>query len=183
MTARRRTAVKVMGLLLAVVAVGVFFSRGADRPADPSLLPAAGAGRTPVEGFGETGFRIEGAGPAAQGSALRCALLAETAEQHGRGLMERRDLAGYDGMVFDFKQAYTGQFYMFNTPLPLSIAWFDTAGRFVSAADMEPCLGRTNCPLYGAAGPYRYALEVPQGGLPALGVGAGSRLVLTPACT
>ena len=176
---RRRAVVKVTGLLLILVAVGVFFSRGADRPADPSLLPVATSARTPVDGFGQTGFRIEGTRAAAE----RCALLAETSQQHGRGLMGRRDLAGYDGMVFDFKTEHTGQFYMLDTPLPLSIAWFDTGGRFVSATDMEPCIGQTTCALYAAAGPYRYALEVPQGGLPALGVGPGSRLALTPACT
>lgn len=184
MTPSRRRAVKVAGLLLAVVAVGLFFSRGADRPADPSLLPAAGSARTPVEGFGETGFRIEPSQPAAvQAAAQRCALLAQSSEQHGRGLMNRRDLSGYDGMVFDFQVDTTSRFFMKDTPLPLSIAWFDGAGRFVSSADMEPCLGQENCALYAAAGPYRYALEVPQGGLPALGVGPGSRLVLTPSCS
>jgi uncharacterized membrane protein (UPF0127 family) len=48
---------------------------------------------------------------------------------------------------------------------------------------MEPCIGQAACPLYSAAGPYRYALEVPKGGLAALGAVPGSRLVLTPACT
>jgi len=175
----RRRAVKLAAVVVALVGVGIFFSLGAGRPADPSLLPVGGAPRTPVEGFGQTGFRIEGAGAAA----LRCALLAETPQQQARGLMGQRDLSGYDGMIFDFNQDYNGQFYMLDTPLPLSIAWFDGAGRFVSATDMAPCLDQPGCPLYSALAPYRYALEVPQGGLPPLGVGPGSRLVVVPACT
>ncbi len=127
------------------------------------------AGRSRVPGFGEVTFRIDGGTP-------RHALLAETSEQHSRGLMNRKDLAGYDGMLFRFSRDQTGTFYMLNTPLPLSIAWFDADGRFVSATDMEPCLDRTECPLYAAKGPYRYALEVPQGDLPKLGIGPGSRL-------
>jgi len=180
--AGRRTA-KLALFVLVVAAGAVFLSRGADRPADPTLLPATG--RTPVEGFGEIGFRIE-AGPAGAASAApaaeRCALLASTAEQHARGLMHRRDLSGYDGMLFDFARPTTGTFWMKDTPMPLSIAWFDTAGNLVSATDMEPCLNQSSCPSYSATGPYRYALEVPKGGLGGLGVGPGSRLVTTPAC-
>lgn len=182
MTLSRVRALKVVALLLGMAAIGVLFSKGADQPSDPWLLPAAGAARTPVEGFGQTGFRIEGVDPA-RASAVRCALLAETPEQHSRGLMGRRDLFGYDGMLFDFKEEHSGQFYMKDTPLPLSIAWFDGSGRFVSATDMAPCLDQPECPLYSAVRPYRYALEVAQGGLPALGIGPGSRLVVVPACT
>ncbi|MDQ4132945.1 MAG: DUF192 domain-containing protein [Actinomycetota bacterium] len=127
--------------------------------------------RTPVPGFGEIAFRIDG-------GTLRHALLADTTEQHSRGLMNRTDLAGYDGMLFRFPSDTTGTFYMLNTPLPLSIAWFDADGRFVSATDMEPCLNRSDCPTYAASGPYRYALEVPQGDLAELGIGPGSRLEL-----
>ena len=182
MTDPRRRAAKLVALLAAVVLIGIFFSRGADRPADPTLQPAAAA-RTPVEGFGQIGFRIEETNIRGATAADRCALLAETARQQGQGLMNRRDLSGYDAMIFDFKGETTTQFYMKDTPMPLSIAWFDASGRFVSATDMSPCLGQAECPFYPAAGPYRYALEVPKGGLAALGAGPGSRLVLTPACS
>ena len=39
--------------------------------------------------------------------------------------MEVTDLQGYDGMLFKFSSDYTGAFYMKDTPLPLSIAFFD----------------------------------------------------------
>ncbi len=175
MAPSRRRVVKVAVILLVIAAGALLMSRGANRPADPTLLPAAVRGS--VEGFGDVGFRMDGS------ATVRCALLAKTAQQKEQGLMHRRDLAGYDGMLFDFETEYTGSFWMKETPLPLSIAWFDTSGRFVSATDMEPCLGQTQCPSYAARGPYRYALEVPKGGLAALGVRPGSRLEVTGPCS
>ena len=131
------------------------------------------APRQPVEGFGTISYRISTM-PAAE----RCALLAESLLQRSRGLMNRTDLGGFDGMLFVWDSDSSGGFWMKDTPLPLSIAWFDASGRFVSAADMEPCVGKDSCPNYDPAGPYRYALEVPQGGLAVLGIRPGS--VMTP---
>ncbi len=173
----------IVGLL--VVGGLAFVAVGANGPADPTLRAAespVSPDRTPFGNFAEIGFRIEGGSASAQAAAARCALLAETAEQQGRGLMERRDLGGYDGMLFKFPADHTGQFYMLNTPLPLSIAFFDASGQYVSAADMAPCINMPSCPTYGAARPYRWALEVPQGALPGLGIGAGSRLVAGGPC-
>ncbi len=156
------------GVLVAVAGVTAVVLLGANRPADPEVMA-----------FGEIGFRIEGDSAGAGGEAAeRCALLADTPEQHQRGLMGRTDLGRYDGMLFRFSDDTTGSFYMKDTLLPLSIAWFTDEGAFVSAADMEPCPVDVGCPTYGAAAPYRYALEVPKGNLPALGIGPGARLVL-----
>ena len=171
--------------LLAVGAVA-FLLVGANGPKDPTLQPAEGQvtlHRTPVPPFGEIGFRIEGATPAAQASAARCALLADTATQQSQGLMNRTDLSGYDGMLFRFATDTTVTFWMKDTPLPLSIAFFDNAGQFVSTTDMAPCIDQRSCPTYAAAGPYRFAMEVPQGALPRLGIAPGTRLVTTPTCS
>jgi uncharacterized membrane protein (UPF0127 family) len=171
----------VVGLL--VLGGVAFLTVGANGPKDPTLRAADGtapANRTPFGDFGEIGFRIEGGGASA--TAARCALLAETATQQARGLMERKDLGGYDGMLFKFSTDSTGQFYMKDTPLPLSIAFFDASGQFVSTADMAPCLNMPTCPTYGAARAYRWALEVPQGTLPRLSVGPGTRLVAGGPC-
>ncbi len=144
-----------------------------------TALPFPGdAPRQPVEGFGTISYRISTL-PAAQ----RCALLAESLLQRSRGLMNRTDLAGFDGMVFLYESDDTGGFWMKDTPLPLSIAWFDASGRFVSAADMETCVGKESCPNYDPAGPYRWALEVPQGGLAVLGIRPGSVMTLGGPCT
>ena len=150
-------------------------AEGANQPADPTLVDAT------IPGFGEVSFAVR---PEAAGSptAQLCALLAATQPQRARGLMEVTDLKGYAGMVFRFPEDTTSSFFMRNTPMPLSIAWFAADGRFVSAADMAPCPDQEGCPTYAPAGAYRYALEVPQGRLPELGVGPGSVLQLDGAC-
>jgi uncharacterized membrane protein (UPF0127 family) len=109
-----------------------------------------------------------------------CLWVAETALQRQRGLMEVTDLGVADGMAFVYSDPTNGQFWMRDTPLPLSIAFFADDGRFVSAEDMEPCLTGPpgNCTRYSAAGPYVTAIEVPQGGLADLGIRRGSRLEL-----
>jgi uncharacterized membrane protein (UPF0127 family) len=171
----------IVGLL--VVGGVAFLAVGANSPADPSFRADEGPvslKRSPFGDFTEIGFHIEGA--AAQATAARCALLAETAAQQRRGHMDRTDLAGYDGMLFKFTTDYTGEFYMKDTPLPLSIAFFDASGQFISTVDMAPCIHMATCPTYGAARPYRWALEVPQGALPRLAIGPGTRLVAGGAC-
>ncbi len=166
-------AVVAMGVVIAGAAVTLMVSR-ADTPG-----PDSGSERRErVEGFGEIAFRV--GGPDAR---PRCALLAETEEQRQRGLMGRMTLGGYDAMLFVFPTDTTTSFYMKDTRLPLSIAWFDAAGRFVSSTEMEPCLDGMECPLYSADEPYRYALEVPRGGLARLGLGAGSTITVGGACT
>src|SRR5262245_18289638 len=93
-------------------------------------------------------------------------------------------LGGYDGMLFMFGQPVSASFYMYMTRLPLSIAFFGSTGAFVSAADMPPCTAQnaSDCPLYHAEAPYVNALEVSQGGLPALGIGPDSRIATGAAC-
>jgi len=172
--------------VVVLVAVGglAFLAFGANGPEDPTLLPVQGQvslNRTPFGDFGEIGFRIEGG--TAEATAMRCAVLAETAAQQGLGLMNRTDIGGYDGMLFKFPADTNGSFYMKDTPLPLSIAFFDASGQFVSTTDMAPCIHQATCPTYAAARTYRWALEVPQGALPRLAIGPGTRLVAGGPCT
>jgi uncharacterized membrane protein (UPF0127 family) len=174
-TGRRLLRWVVVALLATSLVACV--ANGANGPADPHL-----ASPSSIPGFGEVAFRVRPAGADRATSGERCALLAETETQRARGLMGRRDLAGYDGMIFRFPGDTTATFYMRNVPIPLSVAWFDAAGRFVSAADMAPCPDREGCPSYGAERPYRLALEVPGGGLARLDVGPGSAIELGRAC-
>ncbi|MGH9154272.1 MAG: DUF192 domain-containing protein [Acidimicrobiales bacterium] len=180
-------AVLVLGLV-------AFLVVGANSPADPTLVPELGETTPPpgvtatsvarqrVSGFGEIAFQLQtgsdtGSDPGIVGI-QRCALLAETDAQLQRGLMGRRDLSGYDGMIFRFQEETTGSFFMRNVPVPLEIAWFDAAGRLVSTAGMAPCPDVEGCPTYAPNGPYRLALEVEAGGLRRLGIGEG--IVVTP---
>lgn len=164
----RRRLLFWSGLVAVLVVLTGVVLLGANRPADPQLGD-----------FEEISFRIQGgAGDAATAAAQHCALLADRPEEHQRGLMGRTDLGRYVGMLFRFDADTSTAFYMKDTLMPLSIAWFNSEGLFVSAADMEPCPVDVGCPTHSAAGPYRYALEVPKGGLPGLGIGPGARLVV-----
>lgn len=148
----------------------------ASTPAPSTEAPSTTVGveRRPLPGFGEVGFRVTSAdGRVVDGVAL----LAADQASRNQGLMEQSDLRGYDAMVFRFPSPTTGRFFMRNTRIPLSIAFFDLHGRFVSAADMEPCPDEVaDCPRYAAARPYVHAVEVAQGDLPRLGIGPGSVL-------
>jgi uncharacterized membrane protein (UPF0127 family) len=149
--------------------------------ADLDEPPGDGDRVATVDGVGEVAASIT----AADGTVTGCCLLvAATTEQRQRGLMEVTDLGGYEGMVFVFDTDTDGGFWMRNTPTPLSIAWFDADGEFVSATDMAPCPDdESDCPVYPPEGTYRFALEVFQGDLDELGVGPGSRLRLGGECT
>jgi uncharacterized membrane protein (UPF0127 family) len=109
-----------------------------------------------------------------------CVWLADTPEERGRGLMGVTDLGDAVGMVFRFEEPLVGSFYMFQTPTPLSIAWFAPGGDHVSSTDMAPCRAAEagDCPLYSPGLEYDLAIEVFEGGLDDLGVGPGARLEL-----
>jgi uncharacterized membrane protein (UPF0127 family) len=79
-----------------------------------------------------------------------------------------RGLDGFgaaDGMLFDMDRevdpAAVG-FGMEDVAYPIDIAWFDGGGALVSTAAMTPC-DAPPCPVYHAAGPYRWAVEAPVG--------------------
>jgi uncharacterized membrane protein (UPF0127 family) len=107
-----------------------------------------------------------------------CLHLADTPELRSRGLMGVTDLGGRDGMLFRYDGPHDGRFWMKNTLLPLSIAFYAEDGAFVSATDMDPCPPDTDCPYYSADAPYTAAIEVPQGALGALGLVPGSSLAV-----
>lgn len=92
--------------------------------------------------------------------------VADTSELRRRGLMHVDDLLGLDGMVFMFDRDTSSGFWMKDTLIPLDIAFFDVAGRFVDGFTMEPCT-TPDCPTYRPSGSYRYALEMAAGTLPA----------------
>lgn len=162
---------------LLAIGFGACLAEGANEPDDPALVESR------IAGFGEIGFSITpGEGLSAMTSAQQCALLAATEAQRAQGLMRVTDLEDYAGMIFRYSVDSSGGYYMKNTPMPLSIAWFAADGTLVSSADMEPCGDRSDCPIYSATGPYRYALEVPKGQLPSLGIGPGAVLKLNGNC-
>jgi uncharacterized membrane protein (UPF0127 family) len=139
-----------------------------------TVVPAGG--RTRLDGFGEVTVTVVDAEGRTR---TLCLLLADTDAQRERGLMYVTDpsLGGYDGMLFAFEADSDGGFWMRHTRLPLSIAYLRADGTTVSSADMAPCPdSEATCPIYPAGGRYRYAVEVPQGRLDAVGLSDRSRL-------
>ena len=82
-----------------------------------------------------------------------------TGSQRGVGLMNR-DPAPRDGMLFVFPEDTTGGFWMKNTLVPLTIAFFDAQGRRVRKLRMTPCR-EDPCRTYEPGRTYRFALELP----------------------
>jgi uncharacterized membrane protein (UPF0127 family) len=107
--------------------------------------------------------------------------VADTVEERGRGLMDVTDLGDGDGMLFVFEQEGLPRFYMWQTPMPLDIAYFAADGSFVDAATMEPCLDPpvASCDRYPPSAPALLALELPAGAVDDLEIGPGTTLTLT----
>ena len=98
--------------------------------------------------------------------------VAATPQQRQRGLMGRTHLPADSGMLFVFEQPGRHCFWMRDTPLPLSIAFVDSAGRIASLADMQPRSESLHCPDTDV----RYALEVRQGEFQRRGISTGMRI-------
>ena len=98
--------------------------------------------------------------------------VAQTPEQRARGLMGRRFLPEDQGMVFIFFEKTRGGFWMKNTLIPLSIAFFDKDGEILRILDMDPCR-EDPCKLYDPGVAYWGALEVNQGAFDRWGAEVG----------
>ena len=103
--------------------------------------------------------------------------VADTQAERARGLMGRRELPDDTGMVFDFPTDSTSAFWMKDTLIPLSIAFYDERGTIVRILEMEPCT-RDPCVLYDPEASYRGALEVNRGAFERWGVREGDVLRL-----
>lgn len=106
-----------------------------------------------------------------------CLWLAETGAQRSRGLMFVTDLGEADGMAFVYPRPHITQFWMKDTLLPLSIAFFGPDGRLMESFDMDPCLTDT-CQRYPTPADFLVAVETYQGGLASIGMTDGSTLEL-----
>ena len=109
------------------------------------------AGAVVPEGFEQVAATVT----AADGTVCElCLWLAETGDQRALGLMYVTDLGGPDGMIFRYDSPTTSAFWMKNTVMPLSIAFFDQGGAYLDAFDMAPCTADP-CPTYPDAGQLR----------------------------
>jgi len=143
-------------------------TRGAEPPPTPAI-PA-----TP-QGFERVAAQVT----AADGEVCDlCVWLADDGPRRARGLMGVADLGAADAMAFVYPAPTRESFWMKDTLLPLSIAFFGADGGFLDAFDMTPCTGIA-CTSYRAPDAMTVALEVLQGELPGLLIGPGSTLLLS----
>lgn len=98
--------------------------------------------------------------------------IANTPQSRERGLMQRGHLCADCGMLFVFEKADRYNFWMKNTPLPLSIAFIAADGAVINIEEMQP----NTTELHGANGEALYALEMNSGWFARNGVKPGDRV-------
>jgi uncharacterized membrane protein (UPF0127 family) len=104
----------------------------------------------------------------------------DSPQQQARGLMGRSHLGANDGMAFVFTSPTTDAFWMKDTTIPLSIAFWDSRGRIVDVLDMTPCRAAP-CRRYRSRRPYVGAVEANRGYFARHGIGIGDRVRLESA--
>ena len=98
--------------------------------------------------------------------------VAVTPEQHAIGLMYRKEMPQYEGMLFAFQNPTKQCFWMKNTLLPLTAAFVADDGTIVNLEDMKPQTTDSHCSVK----PVRYVLEMNQGWFAKKGLKAGAKL-------
>lgn len=107
--------------------------------------------------------------------------IASTYDQQLKGLMNREELDGYDGMLFEFENEQTRYFWMKDTPLKLDIIYFDAKGNFVSVSrNAEPCLDKPEfeCATYPSEKPAKFVLETKAGFFKENELNSNTKLIL-----
>lgn len=102
--------------------------------------------------------------------------IAATPASLQRGLMFRESLPPDHGMLFVFNPPQRQCFWMKNTPLPLSIAFIDAAGKIIDIQRMQPLSEQAHCP----PGDIAYALEMEQGWFNRYGIRVKQRVQNLP---
>lgn len=122
-------------------------------------VPVAHAADFPVVELSVGIYRIE-------------AEVAYTEPAREQGLMRRKAMPVWHGMLFVFERGASHCMWMRNTLLPLSVAFLDGDGRVINVEDMQPQTDNTHC----AARPARYALEMNLNWFRERGLHAGSTI-------
>ena len=93
--------------------------------------------------------------------------VADTVEERALGLMHRESVPPGTGMVFLYDEPSNGRYYMFDVSIPLR-AVFVREGEVVSTVVMPPCELQvaSECPTYGADGPFDTVVETAPETLP-----------------
>jgi uncharacterized membrane protein (UPF0127 family) len=108
--------------------------------------------------------------------------VASTAEQRSKGLMGRTSLAPNAGMLFEYRNPRNAEhgFWMYNTLIPLDIAYLNGEGVIGSIRQMVPCASASGsgCPSYPAGVSFVIAVEMNAGFFREHQIRTGDRLHL-----
>jgi uncharacterized membrane protein (UPF0127 family) len=90
--------------------------------------------------------------------------IAQTLSQLKMGLMYRRNLKEYTGMLFIFESEGRHGFWAKNMNFPVDIIWLNSDLKIVDMArEVQPCKKKSSCPIYRPNFSAKYVLEVPGG--------------------
>ncbi len=98
--------------------------------------------------------------------------VADDEAERETGLMGRESLPEDAGMAFLWSDPVRVSFWMKDTLIPLSIAFWDADGSIISILDMAPCRADP-CPTYDPGAAFVGALEVNEGFFASRGVEVG----------
>lgn len=101
--------------------------------------------------------------------------LAVKTEERNYGFMNRKKIPDGTGMLFVFEKDQILNFWMKDTPHPLSIAYLSSDGKIIDIFDMKPY----SLASITSSRSVRYALEVPQGWYKKQNVNVGDKVLLT----
>jgi len=104
--------------------------------------------------------------------------LAVTPAERSRGLMNRKLLASYSGMLFIYHEPKIVSFWMKQTLIPLDLLFFDKDGQLTEVHhNIQPCVV-TNCKTYTNKIPAQFALELTAGTATKLNIQIGNRFTI-----
>ncbi|MDS1310708.1 MULTISPECIES: DUF192 domain-containing protein [Marinobacter] len=108
--------------------------------------------------------------------------LARAPRDRQKGLMGRKSMATSSGMLFEYQEQQSPDhgFWMFQTLIPLDIAYLNNQGVIGNIKQMEPCDSSSGarCPSYPAEVAFISAVEMNAGFFEANDIGVGDRLKL-----
>lgn len=137
-----------------------------DEHVDRKIAEALPGAIAPLPPFGQAGIILDPGGR----HVPKPVYVADRDDLRQQGLMHVEHLPREAGMLFVWGQSRTGGFFMRNTLIPLSIAFFDADGVVLAILDMVPC-DADPCEIYDPGVAYRGALEVNAGRFDDLGLG------------
>lgn len=98
--------------------------------------------------------------------------VAATDMSRQKGLMFRKEMPEYQGMLFVYPVRATHCMWMKNTLLPLSVAFIDAEGKIINIEEMQPQTEATHCAKQAAA----FSLEMNAGWFKKRGIEAGTQI-------